>query len=720
LSGIAVASAQGTAFTYQGQLNENGAAADGSYDLKFSVFDAAALGTLVAGPITNSATTVSSGTFTVTLDFGAGVFPGADRWLEIGARTNGAAAFTTLSQRQQITAVPYAITAGNLTGTVGAGNIANGTITGTMLATGAVGSSQLAAGSVTADALADGTITAAKMATVSTTNWSLLTIVNPTPASVDFFGNAVAGFGNDLLLIGAPSDDALATDSGAAYLYSIDGTRLTTFTNPTPATSDQFGNAFAALGNDRVIIGAFVDDAGAPDSGAVHLFATNGTWLRTLTNPTPTLSGWFGVLVAAVGNDRILVGAQGNAGGAGAAYLLSTNGTVLATFANPAPATGDTFGNSVAVLGTDRVIIGAERDSPGVSEAGSAYLFNVSGALLMTFTNPVPAVQDFFGSSVAAVGTDKVLVGARWDDVGSANHGGAYLFSTNGTLLTTFTNPSPPAGVGPDNFGIAVAGVGSDSVLIGAALGDAGAVNCGSAYLFRTNGAVLGIFTNPPTGGGSGIGTAVAAIGANRLILGAPADTTAGVDAGSVYVFSIETYTKGLVADGVRFAPIIAPRIGIGRFPATNVLEVEGNASKTVAGSWLANSDARIKTDVRTLSGALDKLSQVRLVQFHYTDEYRAQHPSIKARDYLNVVAQEFQAVFPESVQPGSDQLPNGEEVLQVDTHPLTIYSAAAIQELNQKLQQELKQREAENAQLKARLEALERLVNRQLNEGAR
>ena len=117
LSGIAVASAQGTAFTYQGQLNDNGAPANGSYDLKFSLFDAAAAGTLVAGPLTNSATAVSSGLFTVTLDFGAGVFPGADRWLEIGVRTNGGGVFTTLSPRQEITAVPYAITAGNLTGT---------------------------------------------------------------------------------------------------------------------------------------------------------------------------------------------------------------------------------------------------------------------------------------------------------------------------------------------------------------------------------------------------------------------------------------------------------------------------------------------------------------------------------------------------------------------------------------------------------------------------
>ena len=38
--------------------------------------------------------------------------------------------------------------------------------------------------------------------------------------------------------------------------------------------------------------------------------------------------------------------------------------------------------------------------------------------------------------------------------------------------------------------------------------------------------------------------------------------------------------------------------IGMGRGAAANRLEVEGNASKSASGSWLANSDRRIKTDI--------------------------------------------------------------------------------------------------------------------------
>src|SRR4051794_21009010 len=83
--------AQSTAFTYQGRLQEGAAPANGSYDLRFALFDAMVSGTQQGSARTNSATALSNGLFTVTLDFG-NQFPGADRWLEIAVRTNGVGA----------------------------------------------------------------------------------------------------------------------------------------------------------------------------------------------------------------------------------------------------------------------------------------------------------------------------------------------------------------------------------------------------------------------------------------------------------------------------------------------------------------------------------------------------------------------------------------------------------------------------------------------------
>ena len=128
---------------------------------------------------------------------------------------------------------------------------------------------------------------------------------------------------------------------------------------------------------------------------------------------------------------------------------------------------------------------------------------------------------------------------------------------------------------------------------------------------------------------------------------------------------------------------VFTGKIGINRVPTTNSLEVEGPASKSIAGNWASNSDRRIKCEIQPLTGALKKLDQVHLVDFRYTEAYRAAHPDIADRRYLNVIAQEFAEVFPEHVRGSGERLPDGSEILQVDTYPLTIYSAAAVQELH-------------------------------------
>lgn len=100
--------AQTSVFTYQGRLTDGGTAANGNYDLQFALFDTASGGAQIATQ-TSPNVSVSAGIFTVQLDFGANAFPGTIRFLEISARLSGAASFTTLSPRQQITSTPYAI-----------------------------------------------------------------------------------------------------------------------------------------------------------------------------------------------------------------------------------------------------------------------------------------------------------------------------------------------------------------------------------------------------------------------------------------------------------------------------------------------------------------------------------------------------------------------------------------------------------------------------------
>ena len=64
------------------------------------------------------------------------------------------------------------------------------------------------------------------------------------------------------------------------------------------------------------------------------------------------------------------------------------------------------------------------------------------GDLLHTFLNPTPAADDYFGYSVAGVGSN-VLVGAMGHSTGAPGAGAAYLFDgTTGALLHTFLNPT--------------------------------------------------------------------------------------------------------------------------------------------------------------------------------------------------------------------------------------------------------------------------------------
>lgn len=178
--GNIVAAPVGSSFTYQGRLMVGSSGANGRYDLQFALYDAVTNGAQIGGALNQSAIAVSDGLFTVNLDFGAGAFNGAARWLELSVRTNGGAGFNVLSPRQPVTAAPYSLTAGSLTGllpvnqltgtvalaqlpvmlvTNNAGGV---TLTGSFSGNGAgltnLTPAQLAIGSISGDKIAPGTL----------------------------------------------------------------------------------------------------------------------------------------------------------------------------------------------------------------------------------------------------------------------------------------------------------------------------------------------------------------------------------------------------------------------------------------------------------------------------------------------------------------------------------------------------------------------------------
>lgn len=100
----------GTSFVYQGVLRSNSNPVSGTCDFRFSLWDSVSGGSQIGATWTETGVTVTHGLFTATLDFGAGVFQGDERYLEIAVRCpSGSGAYTTLTPRQALTPTPYAL-----------------------------------------------------------------------------------------------------------------------------------------------------------------------------------------------------------------------------------------------------------------------------------------------------------------------------------------------------------------------------------------------------------------------------------------------------------------------------------------------------------------------------------------------------------------------------------------------------------------------------------
>ena len=143
---ISVCFAQSNSFTYQGRFISSGTPFTGTAEMQFTLWDAASNGVQVASTTPTTAfVIVTNGLFTVPIDFGSSPFNGADRWIQIDARTV-IGPFTTLQPRQKVTPAPYAIRAAHFDGTLvsaqlagtygnavtfsNAGNVFMGTFTG--------------------------------------------------------------------------------------------------------------------------------------------------------------------------------------------------------------------------------------------------------------------------------------------------------------------------------------------------------------------------------------------------------------------------------------------------------------------------------------------------------------------------------------------------------------------------------------------------------------
>ena len=425
------------------------------------------------------------------------------------------------------------------------------------------------------------------------TSGALVTaLADPESAFDDRFGSSVAVAGN-LVVVGAPNNDAGATQRGAAYVFhatsgchgNVDqsyarhgrrvwhvgrdfrphgrrggscrrygskrqrtGVRLRCHDRRTGCHACQSRTLRTRLvwqfrshlwGHRRG--GGMFGRRRGQNSGRAYVFhAPTGALVATLANPAAALGDQFGYSVA-VDGPMILVGvprSDTQQTDSGVAYIFAAaNGTLLATLTNPTPAESDWFGMSVAIRGK-RAVVGAPWDDVGALDAGQAYVFDVeTGDLMATLANPTPERRDWFGSSVSA-GGNKVIVGAPRDDTAAENSGQAYVFDAKtGVLVETLVAPPPATN---DEFGHAVA-VAGNTIVVGAPYEDAGAVDSGQAYVYDvTTGVSVATLVNPTPASGDQFGYSVAVSG-NSVVVGAWSDDTGAQNSGQAYVFDAKT-----------------------------------------------------------------------------------------------------------------------------------------------------------------------------------
>ena len=209
------------------------------------------------------------------------------------------------------------------------------------------------------------------------------------------------------------------------------------------ATGDDFGGA-VAIDGDVIVIGAPEDDDAGSSSGAAYVFRFDGTdWAQEQK-------------LSAFDADN-----------------------------------GDDYGISVAVSG-DTIIVGANRDDlPGMSRAGSAYVYRfVAGSWQHEahLTAQDAAADDRFGSSVAIDG-DTLVVGATHDDDGLSNAGAGYVFTRSGTVWTQQDKLTADMPTGTNPHVGRSASIDGDVVVLGAwQAAPAGQFTVGAAYVFRRDG----------------------------------------------------------------------------------------------------------------------------------------------------------------------------------------------------------------------------------------
>jgi len=666
------AHALSSSFTYQGQLQQSGVPVEGACDLEFSLWDAQSGGTQLGSGYVIGGVTVVNGLFTATLDFGAGIFTGPDRWLQIGARCPyNTGNYVTLSPRQQLTATPYALYA------PAAGSAAN------LTCSGCVGAGALANNAVTSSSIAPNTILASQLAFTPGT-------VSAITAGVGLTGGTITDSGTIAADIGTTAGTVAAGNHNHDSTYwSLDGNSLTgtQFLGTTNFQALEFRvNSTRALrlepstnsdpnSSSPVVIG------GSPANSHTDQVGVTIGGGGTAISPN-RVQGDYGTVGGGRGNQAgdtaTISGGQENAAGGFAATVGGGLGNAASElFSSVGGGTNNDAGGTAATI------------SGGAGNSATGEHACVSGGSANSATGEYASVGGG-KSNQAAAKFATIGGGGQTDPSNSAT--GNRVFDDYGTV-----------GGGGDNQ--AGNNVGGTTDAVGATVGGGG-TNLASGPHATVSGGFLNFATGPQSTVAGG--TINSASGQVSTVAGGTLNSADGFGSFAAGVNAHATHNGSFVwGDGTRSAG----SQGLNTFNALATggfrfyFDAVGNhCDLTDTNGWqctnIVPSDRNAKNNVAPVSGR-DVLYRLAGVPIH-TWSYVTDTPPVR---HVGPMAQDFHAAFAV-----------GQDDRHIDLVDANGVAMAAIQGLYQIVQEnnaDLAALRQQNAALEARIATLEEAIGR-------
>lgn len=386
-----------TGFTYQGSLEDASGPINGTYSLRFRLYNGATGGSLVGPTLTNEAVTVVNGLFTTSVDFG-NVFDEA-RWLQIAVRTNGSAgAFEVLSPRQAIQPAPYSVVASQLAGVLPSSFLSGlytsevqfNNLSNQFLGAFSGDGSQL--DDLNADQITSGTLAEERLSSnvaltdrspqsfAGTNQFRLIQVLDGSSTKrVEIV--AVNSTGGRVVIDGPSSENVVLSGvSGAADRGNIqlsDGSGTVTAVLRSGSTGGEIKLANPSA-NDRVKLDVTGEDAGR----TVH-YGANGSVNVYAGHATGNADGGYVGVFDAAGDEKVFLNATGDA--EGTIFTRGSNGLVTVAIGSVTglPDNGyvgvrDSSGAEKAFLLVDNTDVGT-LNTLGANGAGNVSLGHASG-----------------------------------------------------------------------------------------------------------------------------------------------------------------------------------------------------------------------------------------------------------------------------------------------------------------------------------------------------